>query len=94
MGKLAVRLFGFALKSGIPIWVYAVGIGVVLSGLYGGYRYWKHQIYLTGVEDTVKAVEKQNSVAAAAAHKVLLTQEDCYEKGGWWDNTKDGCADE
>lgn len=82
-------IFGFGTLTKLGI--YAVLIVVALGAIYGGYRVWRHGVWVEGRDAALEAVARQNDVAAKAAEKVVLTTDQCFDSGGSWNVSTGKC---
>lgn len=75
----------------LPLWMKLVALAVVLAALYGGYRVWRHSVWVEGRDAALEAVARVNDAAEQAAEQVALTTDQCFDRGGSWDVTTGKC---
>lgn len=65
----------------------SLGLGII-GAIGGGYAYWHHEIYQSGVDDTLTAVAAQNKEGLDAANKLKAEVFDCAARGGSFDQSR------
>jgi hypothetical protein len=76
---------------GLP-WLVKIGIVAgLVAGLYGGYQLWRYNVWKSGWNDALVAVEKQNEQARATATGVRTKLRECEDRKGTWNVSTGEC---
>ena len=79
------------LLRALPLLAQLALAGTVIAGIGGGYAYWHHKVYQSGVDDTLSAIAAQNKEGLDAANKLKAKVFDCAARNGSWNQSRGVC---
>lgn len=68
-----------------------VGIGL-LAGLGAAYGVWHHEVYESGVKDTIAAIARADAKTVARAVAARAVLKDCQARNLTWDQSTGKCS--
>lgn len=89
---LGSALEAFAGLTGLSKTLIVLGlVAVVSASAIGIYGYWHHEVYQSGVNDTIAAIAREDKALTDRTWEARQKWQACRDRGRGWDQTTGSC---